>query len=1277
MKNSSSSSFFDISDSNRLSIYDAIEKHPKKNPVYITPLSTNNNINSYIEKANKSPSLNQNEENTQKAEKESDDLSSMSEIIINSSILKNTPKSINDKNKSESKFTLNNDHFEQFKSESQFFEDYVFTQTQQSTSINNFSIMDRNNSINKFSFLNDNSQLCTNKDKKSNDDNSKIINKAITGNNEKRNTEEKVNNVSDNNTVNEKKTKSNTRNININNKANDIVEKETQKDDFNINYTKDDYSKVNEKEIESNICKEFLNSEKIEIIDISSESESSSKKENNVKLIENPINDNSNGKLDEKKKPNNYEINLEENSLCRHNKGKKEDTFIKSLDKIKMISQDYYNNVYNEIKHMIYSYPNKYNIQNKENIDEIINDFIKGISENIDKIVHTNRMNYSNKNHSAKTNEIIIIEDEKQDRENSDEDDSSTNDVYSIETISTKKLSINDVNNINYDNERINQISHINNDVYIRLLQRKIYNCNDNNNYKKLNINKHSYNPIFNNPYSYQYSSKAISDSSPVNDYSNIIIDANTIENEFNNQHYISNNNNIYSKQKYHKTLNTNIYYCNNNNNTVENIKSKLQKKKNDNESSKKNTLTFPVFNIYPQKLNYEMFENNKLNENVETLENFNYQYSSTTYIYDDTNEVISQSNDSQEDKQFVDEYEEDNFTDDNKNELTETGIDTKNENALTEINVDTKNKNALTEIDDDINDKSMLKEIDIDTKNKKNNILQKTNKIEILCSTENSNIIKSQENFDHPVSKFNKNYEKEDINIDNNFSCNEDKYNINNKKYNNNDGSNNNFTEIDNTKYNNNDSSNNDDDNFEQTLTKTIIDKENKNETSKNISKNAKKNEKIPNFYDNGIINLILPKRKRGRPRKYDVPTYNKKIKNIISKSPDHLNIEKNDTNNDNYSINDSNTTKIDNINDNNNNNIEKTLTKTIIDKENKIETSKNISENAKKIEKIPNSYDDDGNINLILPKRKRGRPRKYDVPTYNKKIKNIISKSPDHLNIEKNDTNNDNCSINDSNATNDNNDDDGNFEKALIKTIIGKESINEISNNNGNDNIIIPKRKRERSIKYNVPTYNKKIKNIISKSPNHLNIEKNSINISNIDNSNYDNNSHSNDMYYEHTLTINKENLNEIPDKDLECEKEFENEPNTKDNRILLKKKKGRPRKNLITIYTKKTKDHLSNISKYSESEKKDNNSITSSGKQGLGISTMESPKRNLNNKSNTEGMKKLNTNIQKYKKNISYKKIESNKEFIDMNTVDSISKLFKPLLNSLNSNNKDNNN
>jgi len=155
----------------------------------------NYNIDKSTEKQDKSSTVNC--INSKNSEKDYEDTSITSEIILNSDIINKSIKCYNNDNMDETELILNDDHFEQFKNESQFFENYVFTQTQQSTPLNNNNntLINKNNSIDKVPFLYDNSQLSLNKEKKYVNNNFEMMNQKSKVHNEKINTSNAIKNV--------------------------------------------------------------------------------------------------------------------------------------------------------------------------------------------------------------------------------------------------------------------------------------------------------------------------------------------------------------------------------------------------------------------------------------------------------------------------------------------------------------------------------------------------------------------------------------------------------------------------------------------------------------------------------------------------------------------------------------------------------------------------------------------------------------------------------------------------------------------------------------------------------------------------------------------------------------------------------------------------------------------------------------------------------------------------------------------------------------------------
>ncbi|OUM68448.1 hypothetical protein PIROE2DRAFT_3908 [Piromyces sp. E2] len=259
--NGSSSSFFNMSDKDRLHMY-VTDKNMKENPVYVTPLSINENrnIDKFIKKQDEtSTAYFINEKNGN----EDDTISS--EIIISSNNMEDCTKIYNNDNMDETNLTLNNEHFEQFKNESQFFENYVFTQTQQSTSLNNNnSLIDKNNSLDIMPFKYDNNQLSLNKEKKYVDNNFESINQKLKNYKEKINIGNEINNDNSNIGITEQKIPSNNDKMNISNK--DITGQEILSDNNITNIpNKDIIEQENQLNIKynMNISNNFINKQGI------------------------------------------------------------------------------------------------------------------------------------------------------------------------------------------------------------------------------------------------------------------------------------------------------------------------------------------------------------------------------------------------------------------------------------------------------------------------------------------------------------------------------------------------------------------------------------------------------------------------------------------------------------------------------------------------------------------------------------------------------------------------------------------------------------------------------------------------------------------------------------------------------------------------------------------------------------------------------------------------------------------------------------------------------
>jgi len=188
-----------------------MDKNKKKNPIYISPLSLDDNISNGGNILN-----NKHDKLYEKKDKNIQDTnSSISSILIKNNYKINDDNTINSNNSNINKTEMDNDYnyensmpnydndeyFEQFKNESQFFENYVLSQTQQSTYLSNNMVSDFNYSADK----NYNSSQKNDTDKNDNITNKKeffqnsfnIINKQLKVINEKLN-----NNLEDDNEIN-------------------------------------------------------------------------------------------------------------------------------------------------------------------------------------------------------------------------------------------------------------------------------------------------------------------------------------------------------------------------------------------------------------------------------------------------------------------------------------------------------------------------------------------------------------------------------------------------------------------------------------------------------------------------------------------------------------------------------------------------------------------------------------------------------------------------------------------------------------------------------------------------------------------------------------------------------------------------------------------------------------------------------------------------------------------------------------------------------------------
>ncbi|OUM68449.1 hypothetical protein PIROE2DRAFT_3909, partial [Piromyces sp. E2] len=292
------------------------------------------------------------------------------------------------------------------------------------------------------------------------------------------------------------------------------------------------------------------------------------------------------------------------------------------------------------------------------------------MNENIDNVNFGNINNYFQEffRSPSKNNEVIIIKDDKQDEKNDENKNNYIDDECSINTFISDKTSDYSIDS-KISHEQIDQTSCINNDIYIKLLQKKIQKCNINNynDYRKIHMDHQSHKShelILHNSFLYRNISKAISDSSPIHDHNDIVIANNNMDvcssqgnyQILNNNTYWINKNHDYNNEisTFHNGINNSKEkynfndYCNNENNNryfkkhnynnneiVNNKKNKLGNKKSNiynDDYYKMNTLIFPAYDIYPHKLNYDIFNKNDiLSEDDEYLEYISSHYSKIT----------------------------------------------------------------------------------------------------------------------------------------------------------------------------------------------------------------------------------------------------------------------------------------------------------------------------------------------------------------------------------------------------------------------------------------------------------------------------------------------------------------------------------------------------------------------------------------------------------------------------------------------------------------------